>query len=373
MNEQMAAWKKDDAREHDQKSVWQMLAIRNSADPCPKICDSRWLFLTRNTALVNIANKAWKTWLKGATSHSTSHIDRWAPVAMSDKQFAGYLWTRTGGGLGASIPKARLLAHCSAAVKPRADVKAKAYNLVLEFQGKVEADYFAALMEDREAAGALMRATRGDPEDVTMQRLPFIMDEMKRAAGEYAADKVRKEAEAEKETLKSAYEAELQRAMRDSAANALSSAKAQHDIELQAKDARARDLAEAVRQHEEADRTRKGRVLRDGFNRGKLVFRILRWFFVGLLGLGSAAATLLASSSPMWSLSIGTAVAVAGAWFVPDLLNRPLGWVAMNVMRAYIEKRESGLQLPAEPVDFRADQWPVSPANDVLRTEGSQA
>ena len=192
MTTRMQAWRNVDAKEHDRKSVWAMLAMRDTTSACPRLCDSKSLLLTRNTALVSIANDAWGAWLKGSTSHSANVVERWAPVAVSDKQFAGYLWTRSGGGDG-SISRARLLAHCSAAVRPRADIKARAYNLILELNGRQEADDLMALFEDREGARALMRATRGDPEDVTPERMPFILEQVKLAAGEFAAGVVREE------------------------------------------------------------------------------------------------------------------------------------------------------------------------------------
>ena len=175
MVRRMQNWRKAEAKDYDRKSVWAMLTLRDSSVLRTRICDSQWLLLTRNTALVGIANDAWVAWLHGSTKHSKSSIERWAPVAMSDKQFAGYLWARTGGSDGA-ISQARLLAHCSSAVRPRADVKARAYNLMLELSGREEADDLAALLEDREGASALMRATKGDPEDVTSKRLPFILE-----------------------------------------------------------------------------------------------------------------------------------------------------------------------------------------------------
>lgn len=117
----MQAWRNAEAKEYDRKSVWAMLSIRNTSVPCPRICDSQFILLTRNTPLVGIANSSWITWLKGTTKHSDMHIERWSPIAMSDKQFAGYLWARTGGS-DENISRARLLAHCSAAVRPRADI-----------------------------------------------------------------------------------------------------------------------------------------------------------------------------------------------------------------------------------------------------------
>jgi hypothetical protein len=149
LKEKMQGWTKEEAKSHDQNSVWALLKIRNTVNRCPSICDSEFLFLTRNTPLVSIANKAWEIWLKGTTKHGHTAIEGWAPISMSDKQFAGYLWARSGGGDG-HISKIRLLAHCSSAIKPRADIKAKTYNLVLDLYGKEEAETFEALLTNRE-------------------------------------------------------------------------------------------------------------------------------------------------------------------------------------------------------------------------------
>ena len=83
-----------------------------------------------------IANDVWRTWLHEAVRHSRDTAERWAPIAMSDKQLAGYLWLRNSAVGNGTMSRARLLAHCSAAIRPRPDVKARAYNLVLELEGK---------------------------------------------------------------------------------------------------------------------------------------------------------------------------------------------------------------------------------------------
>lgn len=357
LDEQMQAWRNIDARAHDQKSVWTMLAIRNAAEPCPRVCDAQWLLLTRNTSLVSIANKAWTTWLKSSTKHSINHVERWAPVAMSDKQFAGYLWARTGGGVGASISRARLLAHCSAAVRPRADVKAKAYNLVLELNGKAEADDVAALLEDREGARALMRVTRGDPEDVTPERLPYIIQQVKLAAGEYAAAAVRAEALMERDALVAAHARELADTAESAAAKAAREAQIQFDLDLQAHEEEKRALRESVVAHERAEQARKLSALSSAFKRGCSVFWLLRWGFVALLGAGAVGVTYLAENFPNLALVALWAVTVLGVWFVPDLLNRPFSWVATIVLEGEANRREPGIDIPRAVPDFRKRHW----------------
>ncbi|WHQ45967.1 hypothetical protein [Alcaligenes faecalis] len=153
--------------------------------------------------------------MSASSKHPPRHIERWAPVALSDKQFAGYVWAR-GASTSQTIPKARLLAHCSAAVRPRGDVKAKAYNLLLELQGKEEADDLAALLEDREGVRALMRVSKGDPEDITPERMPFIVEKVKLAAGEFAAAKEREQGEEKLRQLREQAEKESKRIKRES-------------------------------------------------------------------------------------------------------------------------------------------------------------
>jgi len=272
----MGAWGKIDAREHDRKSIWAMLAVRDSSQPCPRICDSKYIFLARNTVLVGIANTCWNMWLKGSTKHSSTHTDRWAPIAMSDKQFAGYLWARSGGSDGA-ISRARLLAHCSAAVRPRSDVKARAYNLVLELSGRAEADDIAALLEDREGAKALMRATSGDPEDVPSERLPYLLEKMKLAAGEYAANEVRIQSERRIEEIRLAHVQEVEQLQRlsETTKSELDKAAAAAEIKLlqQQHDQTQLESVNAALEldlanQRAADASRKDRIRREGFSSG---------------------------------------------------------------------------------------------------------
>ncbi|WP_369796951.1 hypothetical protein, partial [Cupriavidus sp. WS] len=211
MERQMAAWRNEEARTHDQRSVWSMLRIRNTKELRTKIREGESVFVARNTLLVRIANKAWRTWLSEGVRHSQDTAERWAPIAMSDKQLAGYLWLRNSGSGNGTMSRARLLAHCSAAIRPRPDVKARAYNLVLELEGKEAADTVAALLEDRDGERALIRATRADPEDVTPERLPYILDQVKRGAGEYAAALAREESRIAAEAKQAEHDAEIAR------------------------------------------------------------------------------------------------------------------------------------------------------------------
>ncbi|CAK0395716.1 Uncharacterised protein [Burkholderia pseudomallei] len=347
MDRRMQPWKNIEAKEHDRKSVWSMLSVRDSSSPCPRICEAKWLLVSRNTALVSIANDAWYRWLRGTTKHSAFHIEKWAPVAMSDKQFAGYVWARSAGA-NLNMPRARLIAHCSAAVRPRADVKARAYNLVLDLAGKDEADDIAALLEDREGARALMRATRGDPEDVTPERLPFIIEQVKLAAGEYAAARVREENEQRRKEVEEAHETEKQRMRAEAAA-----IEARHH-ELASKNLMLQEALEAQRT---ANETRIRGILIEGLTAGGRRYRQLRWASAGSFGLLSGAVACVSMVNPLVSAGLGCLLAVAGFWFVPELLESPLNRMALRTLHRVVQDKDATIAIPSEIPDFRRCEW----------------
>lgn len=365
MTQRMQAWGTVESREYDRKSVWSMLSIRDTSTPCARVCDSKLLLLARNTALVTIANTAWLTWLKGSTRHSQTHIEKWAPVAMSDKQFAGYLWLR-GGGHNGSISRSRLLAHCSAAVRPRADIKARAYNLVLDLSGRKEADDVAALLEDREGARALMRAIRGDPEDVTKDRLPYILEQVKLAAGEFAAGVVRAESAKALEAARSAYAEELEAVRRQvKAVEDAKSAEAQMAQQrlLQAEQdsqtliSQNAALQSSLAAAATAETARREAILQAAFLAGAARYSALRWSLALGFGALSGLTAWLSSQQPTLSIGASVLLGAAGFWFVPEILEAPLHARAMKRLRAVVAMKDASVRTPSTRPDFRQPRW----------------
>lgn len=361
MTSRMQAWGNHDAKEYDRKSVWAMLAMRDTTSPCPRLCDTKTLLLTRNTPLVKIANSAWRTWLSGSTSHSANAVERWAPVAVSDKQFAGYLWTRSVG-VDSSMSKARLLAHCSAAVRPRADIKARAYNMVLELNGRQEADDLMALFEDREGAGALMRATRGDPEDVTLERLPFILERVKLAAGKFAADEERLQSERHLAKLSAEHaeqverlrlDSEAERTRRDAESYVTQTALIQEQQDKLALASQNESLRAVLAQSAAAADERRTQILRDGHDAGASRYRTLRWLAAFAFGTLSGGVAFTSSFKPELAVVLTVVLSVAGFWFVPDVLHRPLQRLAGKRMAEFVLNKDPGARLPAQLPDFR--------------------
>ncbi len=361
IQKRMQAWRNSEAKEYDRKSVWAMIGIRDASSVCTRICDAHWLLLTRNTPLVSIANNAWTTWLQGTTKHSKANIDRWVPVAMSDKQFAGYLWARKGGSDG-EISQARLLAHCSAAVRPRSDVKARAYNLVLELSGQEEANDLVALMEDREGARALMLATRGDPADVTKDRLPFILESIKLAAGEYAASVAREEGERKLQEALHEHEQKLAQTRQDSIEKertleariqSAEHALIQHGIEQQSLMAQNEQLKLTLDALAEQQKKRRHYVFLQGLAAGSSIFKIFSWGSAAVFGVVSGVAAWVSSTQPLTGAAMVTGVAISGFWFVPSALHRPINRIAMRKAQKTVSVLEPGLELPMEMANFQ--------------------
>ncbi|WP_175694360.1 hypothetical protein [Burkholderia ambifaria] len=366
MNRQMSAWRNDEARVHDERSVLAMLRIRSTKTLHTKIRDGQSIFVARNTLLVRIANNAWRTWLSEGAQHSHNTAERWAPIAMSDKQLAGYLWLRNSGAGNGTMSRARLLAHCSAAIRPRADVKKRAYNLVLELEGKEAADTVAALMEDRDGERALIRATRADPEDVTPERLPFIVEQIKLGAGEFAAERARKESRIQTEAMQAEHEAEVAR-VRQAASEEKQKADAQSEQLAQSladetlQRLRTEELLQAERR-ERAEEKREKRLVDEAkfsqaFDISAKLFRRLR---VEITVLYAAALFVILGWNPNnVQISCVVALTVLGFWFIPNLVLDKLVYShVMSCFRRELTRREvEHLLLESERPEFLNRSW----------------
>lgn len=275
------------------------------------------------------------------------------------------------------MSRARLLAHCSAAIRPRPDVKARAYNLVLDLHGKAEADHVAALLEDREGERALMRATRADPEDVTPERLPYIIEQVKLAAGEFAAEVARAEAErklsSQKEEseqqlteLQVAHEEQITRIATDSARAQRENAKgveklnaklAQRDHDTTQLEGEVDALNQQLLSRERSDLAEQLHALSHGLATGVGVFKRLRWLLVFLFSSLATLATALGVDWPFFGQVASFTVTAFGFWFAPEMLERPTRWVAMRETMVSVHRIHPRLAMPKDLPDFKASTW----------------
>lgn len=366
MTTRMSAWRNEDAKDHDRQSVWAMLALRDAVTLQPRICQAGWLMLTRNTPLLKISNDSWKIWLKGSTRHSQASIERWAPMAMTDKQFAGYVWARNGGGP-STISQSLLLAHCSAAVRPRADIKAKAYNLLIEMHGQEEALDIVALFEDREGGRALMRATLGDPEDVTAQRMPYILERVKLAAGEFAAAHAREEAkiELELERVKSLDQITKIQKDADEKNALLQIENSEKVLEIFNEKERgfslethAQNLRADLKTKSDAEQDRRGKVFKKGFEAGLREYRSCRILCVLIFGFaGWFIPANIFDLSPSISTLLTVLFSIAGFWFVPDLIQPLVIWFANRRASFVMRNIDPDLNILDMSIDYKIKTW----------------
>lgn len=332
LDKKMGGWKRE-AKHFDEKTVFSVIALRSQMNVETTFAKAGALLLTRNTPLVAIANTAWRTWLNEATNESKTRIARTAPIAISDKQFAGLVWLVGGQEQAAPLSRARMVAHCAAAIRPRADVIAKACNLVIEAHGKEEGEKFAALMTNGRAEQAVMRASLGDPESVTKDRLPEIVEHAMLAAGELAAQAERAKADAEKATILQQHEHDLTEKRRELELLERQSdmEKAQVALEL---DNERRTVA-GLKMREMA---REIRVLSDkrtafeaAFSHGTRIYKQTRFLVILIYGGVFLLLGLLLTEHPLVTSFVSLVLTIVSFWFLPEVLFKPMcQWIAQH-------------------------------------------
>lgn len=374
LDKKMSNWRTE-ARHYDEKSVLSMIAIRNGGGAEANFVKAVAVLLTRNTSLTAIANAAWRKWLMEAGRESKTQIDKAAPIAISDKQFAGLLWMLNGGA-SAALSHERLIAHCSSAIRPRSDVIAKVCNLIIEAHGKDKGLEFSALLTNRRAEQALMHAASGDPEILTTKNLPEIIERVTLAAGDAAAAAARAEAEIERDQLAKGFQEEIARRDADvsSAQSAASSARQGLEaVRLQAET----DLSALTRanialkidqkQSEKTVLDNRINFLELAFNRGRKGYRFARYglfvAYVALLLLG-----ILWNEASLAGYAFLLIGGVVGFWYFPENLLEP---ICQKNGHQNIENYFTHSSKPTEGfvVDFRSKEFSLLTQSMALRDQ----
>ena len=219
-----------------------------------------------------------------------------------------------------------------------------------------------ALFEDREGARALMRATRGDPEDVTPERMPFILEQVKLAAGEFAAGVVREESKKHLTEVQTEHERELehlrlesdsQRKAHDEEAQRSKLALVQHEQDALALTQWNDALQDALTKRTAAEDARKAQIIQDGIVAGVYLYKCLRWIAALLFGALSGGVALMSSAQPALAAWLSVVLGISGVWFVPDILNGPLERLATKRMKSVISDKDPAVALPSKTPDFR--------------------
>jgi hypothetical protein len=211
-----------------------------------------------------------------------------------------------------------------------------------------------------------MRATRGDPEDVTRERLPYILEQVKRAAGEYAAGIVRAESEKALEEARTAHAEELE-VIRRQAKSAVDANSAEADavrqkllqaeLDSQALAERNAVLQQSLTAAAQAEEDRRKVILQTAFIEGAKTYSALRWFSAIGFGILSGVAAWLSSIQPNLSVCVTVLISVTGFWFVPEILEKPLHAAAMRRLRAVVAVKDASVVIPLIRPDFQQRHW----------------
>jgi hypothetical protein len=209
-----------------------------------------------------------------------------------------------------------------------------------------------------------MRATNGDLEDATAERMPLIMEKMKIAVGEFAAQRVRQEAAQVLQEKELAYKQELKE---------LSEEKAREEKRLaQMNDQTQRRLNEETKQRQEIeDRylARQQWVLNAAFKRGLFVYEFCRWSVIILVSIITGISVWVSTDHLAIASFLTSAVVATMSWFVPDYLNRPFYRFAMAALRQEIRKKGGVDRLPLSNPDFKNKSW-VDPETNLKIDHG---
>jgi hypothetical protein len=183
------------ARAVDAASVASIIRYLYGRRPKGGLMAHERMFVTKNTGLVRAA---------------ISYIHRLAGLEvadvpiLTDRSMAGTLWVASGG-KGSELPLHKLLANCTAAVRPRRDVIDKVVG-ILRNSSPDDVKLFEAMIEDERCGYCLMQSTLGDASLVTDDTTPRLLRDMRRAT----AAEVIQEKDAELRSLREELEKRLE-------------------------------------------------------------------------------------------------------------------------------------------------------------------
>ena len=98
----------------------------------------------------------------------------------------------------------------------------------------------------------------------------------------------------------------------------------------------------------------KERILQTGVDAGARLYKALRWTIT--IGFGLATALVAYSSKLMPDLAaavLSFGLAIAGFWFVPELLDKPMNRIARWRYRSVVADKDSTIVVPEKSPNFR--------------------
>lgn len=162
----LAWYENPESRDRDAASLAATFRLRGGLRTSPKqVHDARYLFVTENSRLVDVA-------------YGFFNREPDAPVAVTDRYLAGYLFVMCGGADDITgLLKRRVLANCTNAVAPRTDLIEKMAGFVQELDETHRRKYTAMMTEGR-AARYLTEITFGNTGYLHAHNFEEVLEEI---------------------------------------------------------------------------------------------------------------------------------------------------------------------------------------------------
>jgi len=159
------------AREFDAASIAETIRHVLFSKPVGAILNQERLFVSKNKPLCRVAERIIRRDTNLNESIDVPFID--------DRYLGGLVWLATGSSV-AEIPMAKIVANCTAAIRPRRDILRAAYKKMKEV-GEEAAQTFEALMTDDRCSFYLTRISLGQPEIIQQFKADELLIEIKKA------------------------------------------------------------------------------------------------------------------------------------------------------------------------------------------------
>ena len=198
-----------------------------------------------------------------------------------------------------------------------------------------------------------MRATKGDPEDVTKERLPHIVDLVKKSAGEYAAAEVRKEKEREIEIKENHYNNE--RNVLTSNIEEKNQLLIQERLDNDVLKNTNQTLQLSIQEILDSNNQRVARVKRIAYDKANFAYKITKWvssfLFVFAITFVIENKTKIPIANAI--ILVPTIGAFLFFWFVPELvLGKFCNWIARIRFKLVVQVVEPSLLEGLDAMDF---------------------
>lgn len=186
------------AKIRDASSVASTVRLRgNHRSARQNFASTKYVFVSRNARLA----QASENYLIAQRTYEQEDM----PAVVTDSSLAAVLWLMYGSQASTNLPYKRLLANCTAIPQTDQNIRDRALNLISDEDNELRKS-FQVWSRTPRGAEVMLRNSLGDPNLVTLENISSFIEDVKMAAGEDEAAKVRAEMEARIESMVSTHE-----------------------------------------------------------------------------------------------------------------------------------------------------------------------